>query len=65
MVGIELKDATRVRPVLTHMLENGKVLAISCGPGGGVIRLVPPLIVSEGEVERAVAALDTALAETA
>ncbi|UGS35959.1 aspartate aminotransferase family protein [Capillimicrobium parvum] len=65
MVGLELTDPARVRPVLTHMLESGKVLALSCGPGGAVIRFVPPLIVREAEVERAVAALDTALAETA
>ena len=65
MVALELTDPARVRPVLTHMLESGKVLALSCGPGGAVIRLVPPLIVREAEVERAVAALDTALAATA
>jgi len=65
MVGVELTDGARVRPVLSHMLETGKVLAISCGPDGRVIRLVPPLVVREGEVERAVAALDAALAATA
>ena len=48
-----------------HALEESRVLFLSCGTFGNVVRLVPPLVVSEEEVERAVAALDAALSATA
>jgi 4-aminobutyrate aminotransferase-like enzyme len=38
---------------------------MSCGADGNVVRFMPPLVVSEGEIDAAVAAFDFALAATA
>jgi len=60
MLGIELGE--KVAPVLAALEERG-VLAINAG--ATVIRLVPPLILSEAEADEAVEALRGALADTA
>jgi 4-aminobutyrate aminotransferase-like enzyme len=36
---------------------------ISCGPFGSTIRWIPPLVVTETQVDEALAAFDTALGE--
>lgn len=56
MIGVELK--TRVTPVLRKLQEGG-VLALPAG--NLIIRFLPPLILSEAEADRAVAALGIAL----
>lgn len=59
MVGIEMKDP--VAPVVGKMLDAG----IICGPAGpNVLRFLPPLIVTEQEVDRVVDLLDGVLGET-
>jgi 4-aminobutyrate aminotransferase-like enzyme len=50
---------------MTHCLEQGRVVLMSCGTDGNVIRFMPPLVVTEDEITRALAAFDTALAATA
>lgn len=65
MVGIELADADRAAAVIRHCLAESRVLLISCGPDRNVLRLVPPLVVTEEQVDAALAALDAALAATA
>jgi predicted acetylornithine/succinylornithine family transaminase len=56
LVGVELKDA--VAPVISKLLDMG----IVCGPAGpNVLRFIPPLIVTNADVDRVVAALDAAL----
>lgn len=56
MIGVELERP--VAPVVDRMIDAG----IVCGPAGpNVLRFVPPLIVTQNDVDRAVSALDGAL----
>jgi 4-aminobutyrate aminotransferase len=70
MLAIELTkpdgspDAARTAAVMTHCLEHAHVVLMSCGTDGNVIRFMPPLVVSEKEIVRALAALDDALSAT-
>jgi acetylornithine/LysW-gamma-L-lysine aminotransferase len=57
MVGIELRE--RVAPVLQALQEQG-VLVLNAGPT--VIRLLPPLVISEAELDQVIAALIKVLA---
>jgi predicted acetylornithine/succinylornithine family transaminase len=58
MVGIECADP--VTPAISALLDAG----IICGPAGpNVVRFLPPLIVSEGDIDHAVNALDRVLGE--
>jgi 4-aminobutyrate aminotransferase-like enzyme len=43
-------------------MEEGLFL-LTCGPYGNVIRWIPPLVVTEDEVDRAVEVFEGALAE--
>jgi len=56
MVGIELR--TRVTPVLHGLLERG-VLALPAG--STVLRLLPPLIISYGELDDVIEAVSDVL----
>ncbi|MDX1616638.1 MAG: acetylornithine/succinylornithine family transaminase [Candidatus Promineifilaceae bacterium] len=58
MVGIELR--TRVMPAVLRLMEHG-VVALNAGPT--TLRLLPPLVISKGELDQAVAAIATVLAE--
>ncbi|MCP2014627.1 acetylornithine/LysW-gamma-L-lysine aminotransferase [Deinococcus sp. HSC-46F16] len=57
MVGLELRD--RVAPHLAALQERG-VLALPAGPS--VLRLLPPLVISDAELEQVVRAVDEVLA---
>ena len=57
-------DAARTAAILAHARDEGRVLFMSCGTNGNVVRWMPPLIVSAAELERAVAAFTNALAAT-
>ena len=52
MIGIELRE--RCRPYLERLMENG-VLALPAG--STVIRLLPPLVISEAQVDEVVETL--------
>ena len=56
MIGIELRE--RCRPYLERLMENG-VLALPAGTT--VIRLLPPLVITEAQVDEVVEALVTVL----
>ncbi len=58
MVGIELK--TKVAPYLQALADDG-VLALSAGMT--VLRLLPPLVITDEQLERAVDAIDRVLKE--
>ncbi|MDZ7801620.1 MAG: acetylornithine/succinylornithine family transaminase [Trueperaceae bacterium] len=60
MLGVELKE--KVAPLLDALRARG-VLAINAGPT--VLRLVPPLVITRGEVDEALEALRGALADSA
>jgi predicted acetylornithine/succinylornithine family transaminase len=56
MVGVEMTQP--VAPLVTAMRESGVI----CGPAGpNVLRFVPPLIVTESQVDQVVTALEQAL----
>lgn len=57
MVGIELRD--KAAPYLRALLDHG-IIALPAGPT--VIRLLPPLIISQAELDRVVEALQAVLA---
>jgi len=56
LVGLELKS--RVQPVITSLIDYG-VLALPAGPN--VLRLLPPLVIEQTDLERVVAAIATVL----
>lgn len=60
MVGVELK--VRVMPILQDLMEQG-ILALPAGPT--VLRLLPPLIISQAQIDAVVEAIDRVLAEHA
>ena len=57
MLGIELKE--KATPFITRLMEEG-VLALPAGPT--VIRLLPPLVISCGQIDRVCDALGSVLA---
>lgn len=58
-------DAARTGEILAWLRDRQRVLAMSCGPFGSTIRWIPPLVVSEHQVDGALAAFDRALSATA
>ncbi len=65
MVATHFSDAKRVAAVLAHCREQGRLLLMSAGYQGDVIRWMPPLVVTAAEIDEAVAAFAAALAATA
>jgi acetylornithine/LysW-gamma-L-lysine aminotransferase len=57
LIGIELKE--RVQPTLVALMERG-VLALPAGPN--VLRLLPPLIISDAEIEQVITIVSEVLA---
>ena len=57
MIGIELR--TRAAPFLRTLLEDHRILLLNAGPR--VLRLLPPLIISQEQADRVVAALAAVL----
>jgi 4-aminobutyrate aminotransferase len=64
MVASELADPARVPLLLAHCLTEGRLILMNAGTFGNVIRWMPPLVVSEAEVDTALAAFAKALAAT-
>jgi 4-aminobutyrate aminotransferase len=71
MVGCELLDedrqpqAARVGALLAHCMQEGRLLLMSAGTDGNVIRWMPPLVVREAEIDAGLDAYAKALAATA
>jgi len=65
MVATELTDAGRVAAVQRHALDEGKVILMNAGTYGRTLRWMPPLVISETEVDQALAAFGAALKATA
>ena len=55
-------DAARAGALLGHLRDESRVLAMTCGPYGATIRWIPPLVVTEAQIDEALAAFDRALA---
>lgn len=62
--GTGLPDGARVAAILRHCLDEGHLILMGAGSYGNIIRFMPPLVVDEAEVERAVEAFAAALRET-
>jgi 4-aminobutyrate aminotransferase len=57
-------DASRTAAVMAHCLEEAHLVLMSCGADGNVVRFMPPLVVSEAQIDQALAAFEAALAAT-
>jgi 4-aminobutyrate aminotransferase len=58
-------DAARAAAILRHLLHEERIVAMSCGPFGSTVRWIPPLVITETQVDEALAAIDRALTATA
>ena len=72
MVGLELgdpaqgtHDSARIGQVIARCRDDGHVLLMNAGTYGNVVRFMPPLVVSESEIDRALAAVSAAFRATA
>ncbi|MGC8473780.1 MAG: aminotransferase class III-fold pyridoxal phosphate-dependent enzyme, partial [Candidatus Dormibacteria bacterium] len=67
MIGLEfldsagLPDAERVEEIRATCLRRG-LLLLSCGLDDNVIRLIPPLTLSDGELAEALELMESAIA---
>lgn len=60
MIGIELRDASAAKAVCNRCLDEG-VIVLSCGPEENVLRLAPPLTITDDELARGLAVLVEAI----
>lgn len=65
MVGTEFADAARVAAIQQHCLRQGHLILMNAGTYGRCLRWMPPLVVTEQEVEQALAAFAAAVKATA
>jgi acetylornithine/succinyldiaminopimelate/putrescine aminotransferase len=56
MIGIELKE--KAGPFVQALMEKGVIVLLA---GANVIRLLPPLVITKEEIDRALKALQEAL----
>jgi 4-aminobutyrate aminotransferase len=61
MVGAVLRDAAAVPRIIERCREDGRLLLMSAGTDGDVVRWMPPLVVTAEEIDRGVAAFAAAL----
>ena len=57
MIGVELADKDAAEAVQARCLDDGLIVLI-CGPGENVLRLIPPLTVTDDELEQGLDILD-------
>ncbi len=60
MIGVELTDKATAERVQGRCLEDG-VLVLTCGPAGNVLRLIPPLTMTDDELAQGLDVLCSAL----
>jgi 4-aminobutyrate aminotransferase len=60
MIGVELRDGVTAAAVQQACFDGG-ALVLTCGPDDRVLRLIPPLTISDDEVDLALSVLTTAL----
>jgi 4-aminobutyrate aminotransferase len=61
MIGVELTDKAAARGVQRRCLDDG-LIVLTCGPDENVLRLAPPLTLSDDELALGLAILERALA---
>jgi 4-aminobutyrate aminotransferase-like enzyme len=64
MVAVEFADASRTAAVQRHCLAEGRLILMTAGSHGNIIRFMPPLVVSAAEVDQAVNAFAMALKQS-
>ena len=64
MVGSSFEDASVVPAVLEHCRREGRVILMSAGTDGNIVRWMPPLVVTAAEIDEAVGAFSNALKAT-
>lgn len=64
MIGVELRDEAAAEAVQARCLADG-VIVLTCGPEGDVLRLIPPLTISDDELDHGLTVLERALLEAA
>ena len=65
MVALETVDPARTAAVIGHCLRVGRVILMSAGSKGQVTRFMPPLVVTEDEIDRCLDAVNDAWKATA
>ena len=65
MVGTEFDDAARVAAVQQHCLREGKLILMNAGTYGTCLRWMPPLVVTEAEIDLALEVFANAMKATA
>ncbi|HLY35534.1 MAG TPA: aspartate aminotransferase family protein [Candidatus Limnocylindria bacterium] len=71
MIAIEFAEPDTLKPrpdlarALLHAAFERKLLLLSCGTRGQVVRVIPPLVTTDDEVERAIRAIGESLEEIA
>ena len=60
MIGVELADAAVAAGVQRACLDEGMIV-LTCGPAENVLRLIPPLTITDDEADLALAILERAL----
>jgi 4-aminobutyrate aminotransferase len=60
MIGVELRDKATAEAVQQQCLVDG-VLILTCGPAGNVLRIIPPLTISDDELDHGLSVLERAL----
>ncbi len=55
-------DPARTAAIMRHLLVEEHVVAMSCGPYGSTLRWIPPLVISDAQIDHALASFDRALA---
>jgi 4-aminobutyrate aminotransferase/(S)-3-amino-2-methylpropionate transaminase len=61
MIGVELGDKATAEAVQVRCLAEG-VIVLTCGPDGNVLRLIPPLTMTDDELDHGLDVLVRALA---
>ena len=60
MIGVELRDKAAAEAVQQRCLHDG-VIVLTCGPAGNVLRLIPPLTITDAELDHGLSVLSQAL----
>jgi 4-aminobutyrate aminotransferase len=64
MIGVQLRDKAAAAKVQLRCLADG-LIVLTCGPGEDVLRLIPPLTITDDELDHGLAILTAALAPAA
>jgi 4-aminobutyrate aminotransferase len=60
MIGVELRDKATAEAVQAQCLADG-VIVLTCGPEGNVLRLIPPLTITDADLDHGLDVLERAL----